>query len=86
LGVRKSIRHIKKSDEVLARLSVWSEVEMICIWSSWCHCHPIISCFIKIQIGLIFLVLATNQGISTLPRLSWKRGRETGVHLLLAVV
>jgi len=24
---------------------------MICIWSSWCHCHPIISCFIKIQIG-----------------------------------
>jgi len=23
-------------------------VQMICIWSSWCHCHPIISCFIKI--------------------------------------
>jgi len=19
---------------------------MICVWSSWCHCHPIISCFI----------------------------------------
>jgi len=30
---------------------------MICIWSSWCHCHPIISCFNKIEIGLIFLVL-----------------------------
>jgi len=20
---------------------------LTCIWSSWCHCHPIISCFIK---------------------------------------
>jgi len=36
------------SDEVLMWLSVWSEVQMICIWSSWCHCHPIISCFINI--------------------------------------
>jgi len=30
---------------------------MICIWSSWCHCHPIIPCFIRIQIGLTFLVV-----------------------------
>ena len=30
----------KLSGEVLAWLSVWSEVQMICIWSSWCHCHP----------------------------------------------
>jgi len=28
------------------------------IWFSWCQCHPIISCFIKIQIGLTFLVPA----------------------------
>ena len=28
------------------------------IWSSWCHCHPIISCFTKIQIDVIFLVPA----------------------------
>ena len=27
---------------------------MICIWSSWCHCHPIISCFSKILNGLPF--------------------------------
>jgi len=27
---------------------------MICIWSRWCHCHPIISCFIKTQNGLPF--------------------------------
>jgi len=31
---------------------------MICIWSSWRHCHLISSCFIKIQIGLTFLVPA----------------------------
>ena len=46
----------KMNDEVLAWLSVWNEVQMICIWSSWCRCHPIISCLIKIQIGLTFLV------------------------------
>jgi len=46
------------SDDMLAWLSVWCEAQMIYIWSSWCHCHPIISCFIKIQIGLTFLVMA----------------------------
>jgi len=25
---------------VLVWLSVWSEVQFVCIWSSWCHCHP----------------------------------------------
>jgi len=40
------------SGEVLAMLSVWIEVQMICIWFSWCHCHPIISCSSKIQNGL----------------------------------
>jgi len=33
------------------RLSFWSVAQIICIWSSWCHCHPII---IKIQNGLPF--------------------------------
>jgi len=32
------------NDKVLAWLPVWGEMQMICIWSSWCHCHPIISC------------------------------------------
>ena len=27
-------------------------------WCSWCHCHPVISCLIKIQIGLTFPVRA----------------------------
>jgi len=31
-----------------------SGVQMICIWSSWCHCPPIISCSSKIQNGLPF--------------------------------
>jgi len=31
---------LKLSDEVLLWLSVWSEVQIVCIWSSWCHCHP----------------------------------------------
>jgi len=38
--------------KVLVWLSVLSEVQMICIWSSWCHCHPIISCSSTIQNGL----------------------------------
>ena len=46
------------SDEVLASLSVCCEGQVICIWSSWCHCHSIVSCFIKIQVGLTFLVPA----------------------------
>jgi len=46
------------NDEVLAWLSVSYMVQMICIWSSWCHCHPAISRFIKTQIGLTFLVPA----------------------------
>jgi len=40
------------SDEVLAWLSAWTKVQMTCIWCSWWHCHPIFSCFIKIQNGL----------------------------------
>jgi len=40
------------SDEVLAWLSDWSKVQMICLWSSWCDCYPIISCSNKIQNGL----------------------------------
>ena len=29
-----------RTDEVLVWLSVCSEVQTVCIWSSWCHCHP----------------------------------------------
>ena len=28
----------KLSGEVLVWLSIWSEMQIVCIWSSWCHC------------------------------------------------
>jgi len=41
LCIRKSIRHVKKlSDEVLVCLSFRIAVQIVCISSSWCHCHP----------------------------------------------
>jgi len=58
----------KLSGEVLAWLSVWSNVQMICIWSSWCHCHHIISYSSKIQNALPFWC--------QLPRLSWKKAAK----------
>ena len=48
------------SGEVLAWLSVWSEMQT-CIWPSWCHSHSValtVSCSSKIQIGFTFLVPA----------------------------
>jgi len=38
----------KLSDEVLTWLSVWSEWQILCMWFSWWHCHPIVSFLIKI--------------------------------------
>jgi len=59
LGVRKSIWPVKIERWGTGLvISVWSEVQVICISSCWCHCHPSISCFIKIQIVLTFLVPA----------------------------
>jgi len=46
----------KLSAEVLAKLTVWSKVQIICIWSSWCHHHPIVFRCIKIRTGLTMLV------------------------------
>jgi len=50
----------KLSGEVLAWISVWSMVQMICIWSSWCHCLPSIFCSSKIHNGLPFWCLSTQ--------------------------
>jgi len=59
LGGRKKIWPVKLSDELPAWLSVWSKVQMTCIWSSWCYWHPIISCFIKVEKGKPFWCLLT---------------------------
>jgi len=40
---------------------------LICIWSSWCYCHPIISWPSKIR-----MVYLPGAG---LPKFSWKKGR-----------
>jgi len=53
--------------EVLGWSSVWSEVQMICILSSWCHCHPIISRFSKIQNGLPFWCQITQVVVEKRP-------------------
>ena len=37
--------------------AVWIKVQT-CIWPSCCHCHSLVSCFSKIQIGFTFLVPA----------------------------
>ena len=43
----------KLSGEVLAWLSVWSEVQT-CIWPSWCHCHSLSLASVKSRLVLPF--------------------------------
>jgi len=84
LGGRKCIRPVKTW---VAWLSVWSEVQMICIWSSWCHCHLTISCFIKIQNSLPFWCRLTQVFLEKRPlnrcsvvvyrSLLWPNGRPS---------
>ena len=64
------------SDEVLARLSVWSGVQMISM-VQMTHCHTIISCFSKIQNGLSFCTSHRGQVVldkRTLLLFSVKKG------------
>ena len=82
LGSRKGIWPAKKpSGEVLAWLSVWSKAQMICIWSSWCQCHPIISCSKKIQNALPFWSRLTQVVLEKRPlnRCSSSSRRPQGV-------
>ena len=54
LGGRKGIRPVKKlSGEVLAWLSVWSEMQT-CIWPSWCDCHSLSLASVKSRLVLLF--------------------------------
>ena len=43
----------KLSDEVLAWLSVWSDVQ-ICMWPSWCHCYSLSLASVKSRLVLTF--------------------------------
>jgi len=40
LVIRKSIWPVKMSDGVLVWLFVWIKMQIVFIWSSWCHCIP----------------------------------------------
>ena len=54
LGGRKGVRPAKNlSSEVLAWLSVWSELQT-CIWPSWCHCHSLSLAPVKSRLVLPF--------------------------------
>ena len=54
LGGRKGIQPVKNlSSEVLAWLSVWSEVQT-CIRSSWCHCRSLSLAPVKSRLVLPF--------------------------------
>ena len=54
LGSRKGIRPVKKlSGEVLAWLSVWSELQT-CICPLWCHCHSLSLASVKSRLILPF--------------------------------
>jgi len=63
LGSRKGIRPVK----TVVRYWCFYLSGARCICSSWCHCHPIVSCSSKIQNGLPFWCRLT--------RLSWKKCR-----------
>jgi len=60
--------HKKLSDDVLVWLSVWSEVQIVCIWSRGCHCiqkpHHLLP---HLNPGWSYL------SCTGFPRLSWKR-------------
>ena len=54
-GVRKSIRPVKNwVTRCWHGCLSGARCKMICMWSSWCYCHPNITCFIKTQNGLTF--------------------------------
>jgi len=48
LGGREHTACKKLIEEVLMWLSVCCKEQMIYIWSYWCHCYSIITCFIRI--------------------------------------
>jgi len=77
----------------VAWLSAWSKVQMICIWSSWCHCHPIISCFNKIKCGFSFWCWLTQVilekrlliGCSSTNNMQWHNYHQPKVYLQLGL-
>jgi len=44
-------------------VSVWSEMQIICMWYSWCHCNHIISCLTSMKSTGSILAAAVLLGI-----------------------
>jgi len=66
LGGRKGIQPVKNlSCGMLAWLCIWVKVQ-ICIWPSWCHCHPLFLAPVNQDWfylpGFTFLVQAHQEG------------------------
>ena len=67
LGIRKSIRPVK-IDWWGVGVVVWSEVQIVSVWSSWCHCHPRTTSSLA-----SFKTTLVLPSVADLPRLSWRR-------------
>ena len=84
----KSIQPVKKfSDEVLVLLSVWIEGQIVCIWSSWCHCHcktpsslasfksrlvlPFWYRLIQVAFSALMLLVGRQEGHPACKKLEW---------------
>ena len=65
--------HKNLGDEVIR----WSEVQIACIWFSWCHCHPIMSALAKSR---MVYPSGTNS-----PGKSRTKGRKTVVVVVVVV-
>jgi len=68
LGGRKGIQLVKNCSGVLARSSVWSEVQT-CIWPSWCHCHSLSLASVKCR--LVFTWVVPEKGLLNVCVLSY---------------
>jgi len=64
LSGRKGIQPVKTEWWGFWHGYVWGKLHMICIWSSWCHCH---SCSTKIQNSLPFSCRIIQDVLETRP-------------------
>ena len=72
------------------RLPAWSEVQIVCIWSSWCHCvprphYPVPHFTLSYRIAIVSRLAATCTGRAYVrPRSTPRTGGAVGLGLLLA--
>ena len=87
LAVRKSIWPVKISDKGLVSSSIWSEVEIVCMWSSWCHCRPSPSSLasFKSRLVLPFCYRLTQVVLEKRP-LNWCSSGSSDCYLYIIVI